>query len=67
MISGSSPSTERSIRVITQLRELEQLLLNHREARALEPQIELVRQTIAPIEADDNPPPVHHVPDRSGS
>ena len=67
MISGSSPSTERSIRVVTQLRELEQLLLDHREARALELQIELVRQTIALIEADDNPPPVHHVLDRSGS
>ena len=44
--------------LVGQLRELEKQLQNHHEARGLEPQIELVRQTIAAIEADANPPPL---------
>jgi hypothetical protein len=42
--------------VLPQLRELEQKLQNHREAKGLKPQIELVRKTIAEIEADDDAP-----------
>ena len=37
--------------VLPQLRELEQRLLSHREAKGLKPQIDLVRKTIAEIEA----------------
>lgn len=47
--------------VLPMLRDLEQRLLNHREARGLKPQIELVRATIAKIEADKNPPTLRHL------
>ncbi len=50
---------------IPQLKELEQQLLDHREARGLAPQIELVRQTIAKIEADKDPPELRSI-DLSG-
>lgn len=42
--------------MIPELQELENQLLNHREAKRLQPQIDLTRQTIALIEADTNPP-----------
>ncbi|MEX1224627.1 MAG: DUF6288 domain-containing protein [Pirellulales bacterium] len=47
--------------VLPMLRDLEQRLLNHHEARGLKPQIELVRATIAKIEADKNPPLLRHL------
>jgi len=49
--------------IIPQLRELEKRLQDHREARGLKPQIDLVRQTIATIEADEDPPPLRRLSD----
>ena len=42
--------------LLPRLAELEKELQSHREANALEPQLELVRQTVAVIKADKNPP-----------
>jgi len=48
--------------LIPRLREVEKQLRSHREAKGLKPQIDLVQQTIAAIEADTNPPPLRHLP-----
>ncbi len=48
--------------LVPRLRELEKQLQNHPEARGLQPQIDLVRETIAAIEADDNPPALRQPP-----
>ena len=42
--------------VLPRLAELEKQLLAHWEAKGLRPQIDLVRQTVAAIKADKNPP-----------
>jgi HEAT repeat protein len=42
--------------LLPKLAEIEKQLQSHREAKELQPQIEMVRQTIAAIEADKNPP-----------
>ncbi len=42
--------------MVPRLRELEQQLLAHREARGLQPQIEQLRKTIAKIESGDSGP-----------
>lgn len=53
--------------LIPRLRELENELQNHWEARGLHPQIDLVRQPIAAIEADDNPPVLRQITRRDDS
>ena len=52
--------------VLGQLRELEKKLLSHREARGLGPQIELLRKTMAAIEAGDAGPPLRGLDLTSG-
>jgi len=47
--------------VLPQLCELQKQLQNHREARGLEAEIELVGKTIARIESDENPPELRYV------
>jgi len=47
--------------MIPRLEEPEARLKNHREARGLKPQIDQVRQTIAAIEADDDPPELRRI------
>ena len=47
--------------VVPLLRDLEERLRNNHEARGLKSQIELVRETIAKIEADENPPELRSI------
>lgn len=47
--------------VVPLLRDLEKRLQNHREARRLKPEIEMVRETIAKIESDENPPELRSI------
>jgi hypothetical protein len=42
--------------VLPRLAELEKQLLAHQESKGLQPQIDLVRQTVAAIKADAHPP-----------
>jgi len=42
--------------VLPQLRKLEKKLLAHREAKGLKPQIDLLRKTVADIEAAKDQP-----------
>lgn len=47
--------------VIPLLEDLEKRLKNHREAKRLKPQIELVRETIKYIKSDKNPPELRSI------
>ena len=49
--------------LIPRLKDVEKQLMRHREARGLQPQIDLVRETIALIEADGNPPELKSIAD----
>jgi len=49
--------------MIPRLRELQQQLKTHREARGLKPQIQLVQQTIDKIEQDSHPPALRSIGD----
>jgi len=49
--------------VLPRLAALEKQLLDHWEAKGLQPQIDLVRQTVAAIKADKNPPKLHSLGD----
>jgi len=61
-ILGSYGGAARS--VLPELKALEKKLLAHWEAKGLKPQIDLLRKTMANIEADKNPPEVRSlVPD----
>ena len=42
--------------MLPRLAQLEKQLSAHQEAKALQPQVEMVRQTMATIQADENPP-----------
>jgi len=69
---GKRPRIDRGLKILQKyggaakpvlplLRDLEERLCNHREARGLKSQIELVRETIARIQADENPPTLRHI------
>ena len=47
--------------MISRLEEVEKELMKHWEAKGLQPQIDMVRQTIALIKADKNPPQLHSI------
>ena len=49
--------------MLSRLAELEKQLLDHGEAKGLQPQIDLVRQTVAAIKADTNPPKLRSLGD----
>ena len=49
--------------MLPKLAELEKQLLAHREATGLQPQIDLVRQTMAAIKADKHPPKLRSIRD----
>lgn len=49
--------------MLPKLVEVEKQLLDHREAKGLQPQIELVRQTMAAIKADKLPPKLRSIRD----
>lgn len=49
--------------LIPRLKDVEKQLMRHREARGLQPQVDLVRETIALIEADENPPKLKSIAD----
>jgi hypothetical protein len=47
--------------LLPRLAELEKQLENHREAKMLQPHLELLRKIIAEIKADDNPPKLRSI------